>query len=879
MIGYDTIVLGLISGALYSLAACALVLVFRVSRVVNVGQAGIGVLAATSYGLLADDAGVPRLLAAAVAVAAAVLAGWAFAGLAMARLEDRPPAVHLLATVGLGLLLAGVAGGLPSPDGFPALISASWTVNDRLVLDGPHLAVAVVTASLGAVLAAYLFWSRRGLALRAIGDDHQLARLAGVTVRQGTTWAWAGGAGVVALAAVLYVPLAPERDVGIGLLVRALAGASLGGLRSFPAAIAGGLVVGIGEAMLLARNPPDVGRVDVVLFVVVSLALLAHRGSLRRRRPSTVWPVAVGRLPSRLRGTVEVRAARVILLVVVFGAAALLLASVGPANEAKLAFVFATATVALSITVATGLTGPVWLAQWAIAGLSALAFGALAARDAPEAIAAVVAVGFATAVAVAVGTVPARAPAVVGGGVTVALALAIAAVLDNPRWLRGDAVAPASNGAALALVVLGGAAVLAWWARWGRLGRLAIAAHDHARGAAAFGVSPRAATVMAVGAGGVIAATAGIVLAKGLSALSAAQYQPVQSLTIMAVAVVGGANSVTGTVAGAVVVAGIPLLLAPDSTWFATALAGGSLVAVLVARPGGLTEVAISMRDRFGGWVAHRHPEPSPAPGPAVIPEAWTPRPLTLLVEDVTVAHHGVVELYRVSLEVPAGGVVGVVGLNGAGKSALLDVVSGFEIPRSGRVRLGPDDITHLSPVRRSRMGLARTFQDSRLFPSLTLLDTVAVAMERHATRSGRRPRATHARVEQLVEVLGLGALAGQPVTELSIGSRRLVEIACVLAHEPSVLLLDEPSAGVTRQELEVLGPLLRRIHQATETTLVIAEHDLTLVQSISDEIYVMSQGRMIARGTAAEVRSNRVVFDEYFREVADGPRVRRARA
>jgi branched-chain amino acid transport system ATP-binding protein len=254
--------------------------------------------------------------------------------------------------------------------------------------------------------------------------------------------------------------------------------------------------------------------------------------------------------------------------------------------------------------------------------------------------------------------------------------------------------------------------------------------------------------------------------------------------------------------------------------------------------------------------------------------------PVRLSLADVSKRFGGLAALSDVSLDAAAGEIVGFIGPNGAGKTTLFDVVSGFLVPDRGTVVLGEGsdavNISRLSPAARSRLGLGRSFQDGRLFPSLTVAETVAIAFERHLET--RDPVASALRlpwvedterdvdlnVERLLELLAITDFRDKLVRELSTGSRRIVDLACVLAHGPSVLLLDEPSSGIAQREAEALGPLLLRVREQTGATLLVIEHDVPLLMAIADRIIALDLGEIVATGTPAEVVNDPAVVHSY---------------
>ena len=252
------------------------------------------------------------------------------------------------------------------------------------------------------------------------------------------------------------------------------------------------------------------------------------------------------------------------------------------------------------------------------------------------------------------------------------------------------------------------------------------------------------------------------------------------------------------------------------------------------------------------------------------------PAPPALETRELSVRFGGVQAVDRVSLAVAPGEIVGLIGPNGAGKTTLFDLVSGFLRPSGGAVLLDGAELTGLSPERRAARGLGRSFQDARLFPAMTVEETIAVALERWVdvrdpfNAALRLPvfqdseADVRERVDQLVELLGIDAFRSKFVRELSTGSRRVVDLACVVAHAPSVVLLDEPSSGIAQREAEALAPLLRRIRDTLGAALVVIEHDMPLVTAVADRLVALDQGRVVAEGPPAEVLTHPEVVASY---------------
>jgi branched-chain amino acid transport system ATP-binding protein len=236
----------------------------------------------------------------------------------------------------------------------------------------------------------------------------------------------------------------------------------------------------------------------------------------------------------------------------------------------------------------------------------------------------------------------------------------------------------------------------------------------------------------------------------------------------------------------------------------------------------------------------------------------------------------GITAVDQVDLELREGHILGLIGHNGAGKTTLMDCISGFNEIDGGRIILRDNDVSDSAPHERAAAGLGRSFQDALLFPTLTVWETVAVARERHlASRdivaaalqlpaSYESEIAVAAKVDELVDLMGLDAFRQKLTGELSTGSRRIVDLACILAQEPKVLMLDEPSGGVAQKETEALAPLLLRVVEHTGCSVLVIEHDMPLLRTICDEMVALELGGVIASGTPDEVLEHPAVIESY---------------
>jgi ABC-type branched-subunit amino acid transport system ATPase component len=427
----------------------------------------------------------------------------------------------------------------------------------------------------------------------------------------------------------------------------------------------------------------------------------------------------------------------------------------------------------------------------------------------------------------------------------------------------------------------------------GGLGLRMRAVRDNEDTARAFTVNPTVVKLQAFGVAGFLAGLAGAVYGGSVTLLTADAFGVQRSIDAAAVAVLGGLGIMMGPLLGALFIVGIPEIpnifgIAPLDQFqlFATAL--GWLI-IVVQFPGGFAVGVGNLRNRIVDAIARRHgmdPAAEWDRDAAEVPTSFSakialPAPparpsshgdVILRATGITKRYGGLHAVDQVSLELRAGETLGLIGPNGAGKTTLFELLSGFTRPNHGSVEFLGRDITALSPSARANLGLIRSFQDAALFPTLTVLDCVTLAMERgEPTRflrsfagSGASDRRKEERARELVAMMGLSRWRDKPTAELSTGTRRVAELACMIALEPVVLLLDEPSSGIAQRETEMLGEILTPIKEQLDLTLVLIEHDIPLVMGLSDRIIAMESGRIIADDTPAVVRADARVIESY---------------
>jgi len=237
-----------------------------------------------------------------------------------------------------------------------------------------------------------------------------------------------------------------------------------------------------------------------------------------------------------------------------------------------------------------------------------------------------------------------------------------------------------------------------------------------------------------------------------------------------------------------------------------------------------------------------------------------------LQVQDISKAFGGIRALDTCSISVEQGSITGLIGPNGSGKTTLFNVITGYERADTGQIRFGDQIITNASPDKVFRLGIGRTFQLTRIFPRLTVLENMHVAAQRHDFKGLlSRWSATHEhrRALELLDFVNLTALKNMPAGNLSYGQKKLLEFALILIAEPRVLLLDEPAGGVNPTMINYLADRIRTLNQRGVTFLVV-EHNMEFVMELCDKVMVMHRGTRIAEGTPAEVRANPVVLEAY---------------
>ncbi|HEX6312133.1 MAG TPA: branched-chain amino acid ABC transporter permease/ATP-binding protein [Acidimicrobiia bacterium] len=903
--------LGLGLGGIYALAAQGIVLVYRGSGVLNFAHGAMAAVGAFAY-VEADEAGwgtAPSVVAG-VLLAAAV--GALVHLLVMRPLRNASALTRLVATLGVLTVLQAALIGWPFNFGdtqrfVPGFLPSGLVeFGDEISVGQDRLWILGIASVLSVVLWAVYRSTRFGIVTRAVAENDEVAASLGRSPDVIATINWAAGAGLAGLAGILVVPI-----IGLSvnqillLLVPALAAALVGNFTSFPLTLMGGLLIGVVESELTSGESwiPEFlkapGWSKSVPFLVI-IAVLAFRGRALPLR-SHVFERMPGLGSGRIRpGTLAVIV--LVTFVAIDGVGFLGFDGVHVNWVGAATTTFIAATICLSLVVVTGYAGQLSLAQYALAGIGAYVaaraasggelVGLFSLGQVDFGVAVVLGVLFTVPVGLLVGLPALRTRGVNLAVATLGLALLIErVVLGNPDYTGGfegtvvprpeifgidiDPVTSPRRYAVFCLVAFTVAALAVANLRRGRSGRRLVAVRTNERAAASLGISVIGAKLYAFGLAAAIAGLGGILLAFRSRTVLFAPYNVFNSIQVVIQSVLGGIGFIGGALFGGAIAIGGAIsftlneLLDVDDL-MVILLSGLFLILNLILFPDGVAAQLARDFRRLGALAARlaRRPPPGlPALGDV---ERATIRPQTLRATGIGVRFGGVVAVESVSLEVRPGEVVGLIGPNGAGKTTLIDVVSGFTRAQRGQVTLDEAPIDTWSARRRARAGIGRSFQSLELFEDMSVLDNLRTASDRRDPLAyltdlvwPRNPALPGTAVAAVREFGIEGDLARRP-SELPYGRRRLVGIARAVASEPSVLLLDEPAAGLDERETAELGDLVRRLAKEWGLGVLLVEHDVALVMSVCDRIVALDFGQVIAEGTPDEIRRSAAVVAAY---------------
>ena len=887
--------------------AQGIVLVYRGSGTVNFAHGAMAMVGGYIFVDLrfAEDrseemAFLPAFL---IAVLAVAVMGALVHLLIMKPLGKSSPLVRVIATLALLTILTGAAklkwGGsiiLLTPD--QAVLQTDTWHWGEISVQSDRIWLTSIAVLITIVLWVVFRFTRFGLAVVAAAEDERAASALGWSPDLLATVNWAVGGALAGAAGVFFASITGlEMNKATLLVIAALAAALLANFANFWVALISGLAIGMAQSLMVLfqskqtylLNTTGLGEALPFIIIILVLTVRGRALPLRSHVLERLPKLGSGRLP-----------AWIVVIPIALGVLSFTTFNTEWNRAFFTSYVFA--IILLSVVVLTGFAGQISLVQMALAGLSALIAGKMVQdHDLPFELALVIGV----AAGLAIGLVFAL-PALRTRGINLAVTtLGLGLAVQSMIFANGKYTGGAMNGVRVGEVSFFGIEVdrtnhperyavftLIWLVlvtlvvlnvRRGRAGRRLIAIRTNERAAASLGVGIFGAKLYAFALASTIAGLGGILFAfKDRTLNFEGSYSPFGSINVVVLAVIGGIAYVLGPVMGMqLAVGGIGALISTrlnfDDNWIV--LVGGLILLVqVILVPDGMASHMSDAIDRSGRKRAAKK-----AVAAEELPdEVATVRvaPAELSVSGVSVRLGSIYAVSEASLEVHAGEVVGLIGPNGAGKTTFIDAVTGFVRTTQGQVRLNGQDITWVPPARRKRAGLSRTFQSLELFDDLSVRDNLLAGADDLGIKPYFTdlfwPRKEHLPPTALraIKDLELEAVLDTPAGDLPYGQRRLVSIARALAGTPSILMLDEPAAGLSDAETGELRHLIRRLAEEWGIGVLLVEHDMSLVMAVCDRIVALETGKVIAEGRPEEIARDARVRAAYLGDeatVSDG--------
>jgi ABC-type branched-subunit amino acid transport system ATPase component/branched-subunit amino acid ABC-type transport system permease component len=884
------IVSGIAAGSIYGMAGTGLVLTYKTSGIFNFGYGAIATAAAYLFYWLNHDQGLDWTIALVLAVfVAGPLMGVVMERIAR-RLSLQSTASKIVGTVGLILVVQGLASVAYGPDTIrvdqylPKAFD-SFRVFDVNVLY-PQLWVTVVGIVVVVLLYLLFRFARTGVAMRAVVDDPNLVAMQATSPVRVRLVSWIIGCTFAALSGVLVLPFVGLNSITLTfLVVQAFGAAAVGAFASIPLTFLGGVLIGIAADLskhFLIEQPSLTwlsGIPGSLPFIVLFVALLV----LPKRK--LVPPSALEHRPKlQWRGPPFLQ---VLTGVVVLAALATVPSIVDSAKLGYFTIGLTTAIIILSLGLLVRTSGQVSLCHATFAAIGAVAFSQFTLEHGVPWFAALL---LAALVAVPVGALIA-VPAIRLSGLFLALAtFGFGIMVEQLLYSQGFMFTVLSDGRKvprpsiatsdtsyyfLCLVFLVVTALVMVAIHRCRLGRLLRGLSDAPVAIGTMGLSTNVTRVLVFCISAFFAAVSGILYAGAVhfATTSDTHFQSFNSLVLLAVLTLAPfAEPWYAVFAGATAV--IPAYLTGENTPYWLNFVFG-LSAVLVALQGGTPSMPVRLQTffaRFGRAPVPARPGAVARPVPVAAGNAAVAGP-GLEVSALSVRFGGLIAVDNLSFNAPMGRITGLIGPNGAGKTTTFDACSGLNRRVAGTIRINGVDVTRRGPAARGRLGIGRTFQRMQLGESLTVADNVALGREAgqaggrvlsQVVASPAQRRESHAATMAALQLCGIADLANAQAGTLSTGRRRLVELARCLAGPFDVLLLDEPSSGLDRDETAAFDEVLRNVVRDRGCGVLLVEHDMSLVLNVCTYIYVLDFGRLLFDGDAAQVASSPLVQSAY---------------
>ena len=895
------LITGVALGSIYGVAAQGLVVTYATSGVFNFAQGAIGMFLAFVYWEFRVDIGLPTIVGILLTVlVAAPLMGVLIERLIMRFLTDSPIVAQLVVTIGLMLGLMGLAASVWNPNTshiIPTFFGSAGINIGSTFLPYYRIVTIATGIAIGLLLRFLLYHTRLGITMRAVVDNRDLTILNGARPASATMTAWALGSSMAALAGIFLSEELSALDPATLTLfiVDAFAAAIIARLRSLPMAYVGGLIIGLTlsfQENFLSWTGRWTSAPQAIPAALLFIAVLFVKDARIKGRPKPRQTAE--RIPSTRNALLGFAVLIVIALICA--------ATLSRPNLREVTLIVLTAFVMLSLVPLTGWANQISLAQITLVGCGAFAMVEWGFNG--NVLSLLIAAAFAVPIGMIMAGPAIRLqgiylalatmafarmaeflffdqPAVFGNGNRQVPSLSVFGLhVENPFHFLGISFVQDAGFLIFAAILFSIVGMIVIAVQRRSFGRRLVALRDSPDAAAMLGMSLTLTKLSVFMFSAAIAGLSGGLFAIYYSSVGTSDFQLTVGLPYLLLLVVGGLSTVGGTIIGALALVQFGWLnqAFPGNTfltWFSNL--GPGLIGIGIGRnPEGIWEqnvqAVFKLRRRIrGGPAGPQRTAATPTlaeareltrlPSPA--PRTATDRPAVEL-RDISVRFGGLQAVNKVSLDLQDGQIIGLIGPNGAGKTTLFNVATGMQEPNQGRIFVDGRDVTGARPHQFARLGLARTFQRLEVFGSLTVRDNIRVAAELHRRRWARtgagRPDVI---TKTFIEHLGLQAVASTRAELLSTGTARLVEVARALATQPRVLLLDEPSSGLSASETDTFATLLRGL-AASSIAILVVEHDMGFIMNLCSHIVVLDAGQVIAAGTPAEVQADPKVLEAY---------------